>query len=285
MTWSVESASDLQRMLDALKTYCDINKLEVNVNKTKVMIFHRGRLPEAASDITYDGKVLEVVNNFCYLGFWLTVQLSFTRHLEATIAKARSRAGLLFAKLPLVHIPLNLTIEVFEVFLAPLFHYGLALWSSNVSNSALQALDAVWTKYLKRYLCLPASANNAMVYFVTNTEPLSKSLLRRAPNQIGGLIFPESFSGLKMSFLENTQCDMERYDPVPLIPSTFWITRQIETMPTNMYYRKMIMRDIFDIDHLSICSNNNFHTRAEESCVCRICSNHAHPYHLKYCSL
>ena len=37
-----ESYEDMQNLLIALKSYCDDNKLIVNVEKTKVMIFHRG---------------------------------------------------------------------------------------------------------------------------------------------------------------------------------------------------------------------------------------------------
>jgi len=136
-----QSAEDLQIMLDALKAYCDENKLEVNVAKTKIMVFHHGKMTKAddSFEFKYNGQLLEVVKSICYLGFWLTVQLSFTRHCEATIAKARARIGLLFAKLPLKDLPLYLTIQVFQVYVAPLFHYGLNIWTSKVSNSALQS--------------------------------------------------------------------------------------------------------------------------------------------------
>ena len=113
MALIAESKDDLQHMLDALKAYCDENKLEVNVSKTKIMIFHRGRLPDTPYQFSYDGQSVEIVKTFCYLGFWLTTQLSFTRHLEAVIAKARARIGLLFARLPLMHVPLHLTLKVF----------------------------------------------------------------------------------------------------------------------------------------------------------------------------
>jgi len=284
-----KSAEDLQQMLDALKAYCDANRLEVNVDKTKIMVFHRGMLPntESSREYVYDGRSLEVVKTFCYLGFWLTVQLSFTRHLEATVAKARARIGLLFAKLPLTHVPLQLAIQVFQEYIAPIFHYGLPLWISRVSNSALQAMDAVWTKYLKRYLGLPAHANNATVFFVTKTEPLSKSLQLRAPHQTGGLLFPNKLSGMSLMFLANLpqyDCKVDPFNPIPDIPSAFWISRTFDSIPTTAYYRKRLMRELFDIEHMELCNNNVFHTRAESSCICKLCAQHAHPYHVRYCT-
>jgi len=212
------------------------------------------------------------------------VQLSFTRHCEATIAKARARIGLLFAKLPLKDLPLYLTIQVFQVYVAPLFHYGLNIWTSKVSNSALQALNAVWTKFLKRYLCLPAWANNAIVYFITNEQPLAQTLQNRARHHYGGLIFPESLSGMKLSFLDHTQHNITPYDPIPLIPTEFWSTRVIQNIPMNKFYRKRLMRELFDVDHMDICTRKNFHVRSEADCICKICSNPAHAYHIQYCS-
>ena len=249
------------------------------------MVFHRGRLPGAdvERELKYAGQSLEIVSSFCYLGFWLTVQLSYTKHLEAVIARARARIGLLFAKLPLNQIPLHLTLRVFAVYIEPLFNYGLSLWTSQVSNSALQALDAMWTKFLKRYLCLPPSANNATVYYLTNQQPLSITLKKQAPHQLRGLNFPESLSGMKLSFLELTQTVTEHFNPIPLVPSVFWSTQVVHNIPINKYYRKRLMRDLFDLNHLEICTNKNFHPHAEEGCLCKFCSQHAHAYHSKYC--
>ena len=226
------------------------------------MIFHQGRLPSASYQFMYEAQPLEIVKIFCYLGFWLTVQLSFTRHLESVIAKARARIGLLFARLPLSHLPLHLAIKVFQVFVAPLFHYGLGLWLSSVSNAALQSLDSVWSKYLKRYLGLPPFTNNAMVMFITNSQPLSESLRCLAPHRTGGLTFPESLSGMQLSFLINNDLDVERYNPVPLIPTAFWSTRIIENIPANAFYRKRLMREVFDLDHKDICKNIKFHVHS-----------------------
>ena len=234
-------------------------------------------------EFKYAGQLLEVVGSFCYLGFWLTVQLSYSKHLETLIARARARIGLLFAKLPLDQVPLQLTLKVFAVYIEPLFKYGLCLWTSRVSNSALQALDAMWTKFLKRYLCLPPSANNASVLFVTKQQPLSITLKTLARHHLGGLSFPESLSGMKLSFLELLQPIPEQFDPIPQVPSVFWITPVIRDIPINKFYRKRLMRDVFDSNHFEICLNNIFHPHSEDTCICKFCSEPAHAYHSKYC--
>ena len=134
-------------------------------------------------------------------------------------------------------------------------HNGLPLYMSQVSAAALQALDSVFTKFLKRYLCVPQSANNAIVLHLTNQQPLTKTLQRRAPHQTGGLIFPESLSGMKLSFLADVRREIEVYNPIPLIPSFFWSTRIVDVIPVNKFYRQRLMREIFDLHHMDICTN------------------------------
>jgi len=154
-----ETSDDLQKMIDALKTYCDDNRLTVNISKTKCMIFHRGRCPKTS--FQYNGQELEIVKSFTYLGFIFTVQLSFTKHLEAQIVKARSRVGQLFVRLPLMDLPLDLVLKTFAVYVIPIFLYGLPMWLNACSKSAICSMDAIFTKYLKRYVHLPPWANNA----------------------------------------------------------------------------------------------------------------------------
>ena len=43
-----ECPEDLQRVLDILKIYCELWGLDINVRKTKVMIFSRGKIRKNA---------------------------------------------------------------------------------------------------------------------------------------------------------------------------------------------------------------------------------------------
>ena len=108
-----ESEEDLQRGLDNLNRYCHEHFIEVNVSKTKVQIFYRGRLPSCSFDL--NGRPLEIVKNFIYLGFGFSTQLSFTQHVQTINSRARAKCGLLFAKLPIINLPLNLVIDLFSV--------------------------------------------------------------------------------------------------------------------------------------------------------------------------
>ena len=278
-----ENANDLQKMINALHTYCERNKLVINIGKTKCMIFHRGRCPKAS--FIYNNQELEIVNAFTYLGFKFTVQLSFTKHLEALIIKARSRIGQLYSRLPLMNIPIDLLLDAFRTYCTPIFLYGIPLWYNKCSNNSLRSLDALFTKFLKQYLHLPPWTNNATTYFITCTEPFSKQLASRAPHMISSFTYPDCFSGLKLSFLDRPSSnEPDLFDPIPNVPSEFWTSRVYASIPSDSFYRKTLLREIFDLNHMDLCKTEKFHEHHQISCICRFCGEHVHRYHDRYCS-
>ena len=64
-----ESSDDLQIALDMYASYCRQWKLEINNDKTKVMVFARGRAVNYIFSI--NGVQLEVVSEYKYLGIFL----------------------------------------------------------------------------------------------------------------------------------------------------------------------------------------------------------------------
>ena len=59
----------LQIMLEKLSNYCNTWSLKVNTDKTKVMVFEKGRATDI--QIYFKGKQLELVYSFKYLGLTL----------------------------------------------------------------------------------------------------------------------------------------------------------------------------------------------------------------------
>lgn len=71
-----DSVADLQLELDIFQNYCNIWRLKVNIDKTKVVIFSKGR---ANRDVTlmFGGEKLEIAKDFNYLGVLLSQNGSF----------------------------------------------------------------------------------------------------------------------------------------------------------------------------------------------------------------
>jgi len=66
----------LQKQLNVQHTFCQNNKLTVNTEKTKVMVFKNGGPRSIREKWVYNGNNLEVTNGFCYVGVFFTNRLS-----------------------------------------------------------------------------------------------------------------------------------------------------------------------------------------------------------------
>ena len=62
-----ESPTELQSALDAVHSYCQEWKLSVNITKTKVVMFSRGRVKRAPTFL-FGSEPLEMVHEYTYLG-------------------------------------------------------------------------------------------------------------------------------------------------------------------------------------------------------------------------
>lgn len=278
-----DSPEDLQIALDCLADYCSLNKLQVNVNKTKVQIFHKGRLPGCSFFL--NGRELEKVRTFCYLGFDFTVQLSSSSHVDRISSKARSKIGFLFHQLPLSELPIGLVLEIFQVFVTPIFLYGLPIWISKCSTGTMNQINSVFTKFLKRYLQVPPFSNNATIYYITDTQPLVTTLITKAPHLIGSLVFPSVCAGANLSFLQDL-ADIQQPEQSPsfkLVPSEFWLSKTFHALPKNAKSRRNLCREILDLDHYELCKTPKFHPHSLPTCVCKFCNEPAHYYHMYSC--
>ena len=62
-----DSASGLQKQLDALASFCEQRQLTVNLSKTKVVVFEKQR--SGMCDFRLNGATVERVDRYKYLGF------------------------------------------------------------------------------------------------------------------------------------------------------------------------------------------------------------------------
>ena len=281
------NAADLQLALVNLETYCDSNNLTVNIKKSKLVIFHKGRLPKC--EILYKQEVLERVNEFTYLGITLSSQMSFTSHMQTTVLKANSRIGLLYSKLDLQKMPIEVVMKVFACYVLPLFEYGLPIWiSGKFSSSAEQLVNSTFTKFLKRYMNVPKFTHNALVYFLTNTQPLMALLKELSHRRTNSIYLPNCMEGIQLSFFNNlaSNCEVsgekENGNFWSSIPSHFLRSRSILRLPSNQKFRRMICREDCDSEHHVHCQTLTVHNSFSPDCVCKYCGDNLHAYHITY---
>lgn len=72
----------LQNMIQRLEKYCDDWNLEVNLNKSEIMVFRNGGKNSREEKWYFKGNEIKIVPSFCYLGMTLTPKMIFKQHIE-----------------------------------------------------------------------------------------------------------------------------------------------------------------------------------------------------------
>jgi hypothetical protein len=85
----IEDCYAVQRDLDRLCAWCDVNKLYLIVRKCKVITFSRAKV-QVTYDYSLNGQNLERVSVNRDLGVG---KLTFSEHVDVTVSKARQMFG------------------------------------------------------------------------------------------------------------------------------------------------------------------------------------------------
>ena len=76
-----ENERDLQRALNSIHEYYNKFKLIVNTNKTKIIIFSRGKVIRFTK-FKYGCDIIEVVSHYVYLGIKMNFNNTFAKTLK-----------------------------------------------------------------------------------------------------------------------------------------------------------------------------------------------------------
>ena len=156
-----EFPTDLQNALDGMYDYCKLWHLSVNTEKTKVVIFSKGKLRKKPT-FEFDNKNLEMVDEYKYLGIIMNFNGKFNVAVRNLREQAQKAMFSLINKTHKLNLPIDLQIELFEsTTIQPILLYGCEIWGKN-SNSNI--VESFHLKYLKNMLKLKKSTPSLMVY-------------------------------------------------------------------------------------------------------------------------
>ena len=246
------------------------------------------RKPYCATEIFRHANLafseLELSSSFTYLGVVLTTRLASSKHVDSVVSKAGARIGYLFSALPLSEVPLPVALKIFNTYILPIITYALPTWQPNLTEATKKKLNALFTKFLKRYLGLPYNTNNAIVHFLTGTVPLTLLLSKLVHRAALRIMYPSSVSGV-LTDLPPPPEDVEPYNPVPLIPPYFWLSTPLDgELPLFPETRRALLYEVVGVTHFHLCKTNEFHLELDDStCICRLCNEAAPHYHHREC--
>ena len=104
------SKKQLQKLLNSYSEYCQVWKLKINTNKTKIMSFGKKR----NHSYTLNNQAVEVVDSFKYLGIIFSRNGKFINAIKENINKARKAMYILRRNFKDIYIPIDCQIEIIE---------------------------------------------------------------------------------------------------------------------------------------------------------------------------
>ncbi len=111
--------------------WCDANFLQLNVGKTKELIFDFRKKKEEAVPVTINNQTIEIVESYKYLGVHLDNKLNWKENTGVLLKKAQSRLFFL-RKLRSFDLSPRLLGVFYESILASVLFYAVLCWGGSI---------------------------------------------------------------------------------------------------------------------------------------------------------
>ncbi|XP_073971981.1 uncharacterized protein [Rhodnius prolixus] len=174
-----DSPIDLQKKINVLQSYCEINGLTVNVNKTKIVIFHKSPHQKKHSQFFIYDQPIEIKKSFVYLGFTFSSTGLFKQSADAQISKSFSAFG--SAKAVINKTSANswpVSQKLLHSIILSILLYSAEVWSLPY----LDKIEAVPPRFNKYTLRLPLSTPHHFIRLETQDYVLHYQVFSRTIN-------------------------------------------------------------------------------------------------------
>ena len=93
----IKLSENINRELQAIYDWLCVNKLSLNIPKTKFMLFHhkQRKIDSIVPNLSINGNAIDHVTKFNFLGFLIDENLSFDSHIDMLSTKISRSLGVL----------------------------------------------------------------------------------------------------------------------------------------------------------------------------------------------
>jgi hypothetical protein len=116
----------LNNELDKISNWLKLNKLSLNCDKTKAMLFHMPNKTVEYPTICINGHEIEFVKNFNFLGIILDQHINWRSHLTHISKKISKTIGIMCKVKN--YLPTSALLHIYNSLVLSYLNYGLSLW-------------------------------------------------------------------------------------------------------------------------------------------------------------
>ena len=150
---------EINKELEKLNLWFKLNKLTLNVDKTKCMFFHKRRAVPSIN-LSMNNIPIDIVPHFNYLGIILDKHLSWKTHITMVTGKLSKISGIL-NRLKYIY-PTHILLIIYKSLFVPHINYGSLVWGQNFNSISKLQKKVIRTVTRSSY--------------IAHSEPLLKEL-------------------------------------------------------------------------------------------------------------
>ena len=124
-----DTVVQLQRQIIKVEKFSKGVGLEINLDKTKLMVFRNGGVVKQSEKWSYDGNLIEVVPFYKYLGVYFSSRLSWSKtHLMLSLQARKAMNYILRLRKHFGTLQINDMFRIFYATVKPILCYGSQMW-------------------------------------------------------------------------------------------------------------------------------------------------------------
>ena len=161
-----DSPEELQNCLNAFASYCQIWKLLINTDKTKILIFGGRKRSNTRFHFTLGDNVIEMVDKYKYLGVFFSQSGNFLNAKKAHSPTGKESYD--FSVYKNKHLPLDLQLKLFD-------HTGLLILTyacEVLGYENLDMIEKIHNDFLRKITLARKSTTLYMLYGELGRFPL-----------------------------------------------------------------------------------------------------------------
>ena len=133
---AIHREHEINKELEKLNIWLQLNKLTLNVDKTKCMLFHKRRAVTPIN-ISMNNMPIDIVPHFNYLGIILDENLSWKVHVAMVTGKLSKINGILNRPKYIIELniyPAQVLLTIYKSLFVPHINYGSLVWGQNCDS-------------------------------------------------------------------------------------------------------------------------------------------------------
>ena len=124
-----ETANIIDMELEKIIVWLKLNKLSLNISKTKFCIFHKVQHKVSIPEIQIENTVIGNTKVVDFLGFRLDENLNWNDHIEKLSCKLSRTLGIINKMKFVLHR--NVLLQLYNSLFLPHVNYGILIWGHN----------------------------------------------------------------------------------------------------------------------------------------------------------